>query len=315
MRVDAIEVEGLRHAPAWSARDLSRTVALPAAPVGTAIADALAFLAAALDPARSVDLLRRIGVVGEAVELGCDERGMPDQVTGLDPHETAAIVAADGSRRLMIRVRLALDPPLYGKLREESARDPRVALALAGDPAITVRVGWLFTTDHTTASVAVHDLKVGEVEFPMGRNERPRWADGVLRSIGQRVAVSRPDAGPTERAARLLQATLAEDGAVRSRASRAVEALAGPPFGLGRLELVGAPSAPRVCFGPELVRARQLRGRASRALSLVEAALIEAPDVLIVPDEVDADHASWLASLTEGDQATLEQVFHLEGRG
>ena len=44
MRIDALHIEGLRHAPDWTADDLGRRVSLPPAPRGIAVADAIAQL-------------------------------------------------------------------------------------------------------------------------------------------------------------------------------------------------------------------------------------------------------------------------------
>src|SRR5690606_28615667 len=88
---------------------------------------------------------------------------------------------------------------------------------------------------------------------------------------------------------------------------RLSRALAEPPFGCGALELVN-PSRPSAAFGEELRRARQLGPAAARALRLVAAALLDAPDVLVLDEPVAPPVREWLRARTDGPDATLEQV-------
>lgn len=309
MRIDALHIEGLRHAPDWTAEDLGRRVDLPVAPAGIAVADALALLAAGLDAERTESILARAGLAGKELEALLDDREMPEQVSGLLPAEVEALLDPEGGRRVVISAKLALDPPLFGQLREESMRDPRMLSALGEDPTVSLKVGWLFTHDFETTSVGILELKVASSPFPTGRNERPRWMDGLLRSIGTRIGGVGARGGASRLGEVLLNAALSADPSVRTRYARLVQTLAGPPFDLGRLELVGR--SPMPCFGPDLVRARQMGPRSVRALRVASAALVDAPDVLVVEDGVAARWGGWLESLTHGDDATLEQVFLL----
>ena len=72
------------------------------------------------------------------------------------------------------------------------------------------------------------------------------------------------------------------------------------------------------CFGPYLRRARQFGPAAEEALQLVYAAFLVAPDVLIVeaPGALQSDQQKtieWLEQRTQGNDATLEQVFIVPG--
>ncbi len=316
MRIEALRIEGLRHASDWSQDDLGEAVALPAAPAGIAVADGIALLAAALDPRRTEAILDRCALGGPELELYPDDHGMPEQVGGLNAAEVEALLHPEGGRRAVITARLALDPPLFGQLREESMRDPRMLAALGAEPVLTIKVGWLFTADHSATSVSVLDVKVADTTFPTGRSERPRWMDGLLRSVGRRLGGVGARDDLARVGARLLAASLSPKASVRASFARLSEALEGPPFALGRLELVRAGAdAATPCFGPELVRARQLGPRALRALRVAEAALVEAPDVLVGEDDAASGWTEWLTALTTGERATLEQVFWLPSDG
>ena len=311
MRIEGLAIEGLRHAPGWTWDGLGASVALPAPPVGIAISDGLALVVAALDASRADGILEKRGLRGPEAELLLDDHGMPEQVVGLDPIEVEALLDPSAGRKVVVQLDIALDPPLFGQLREESMRDPRMLAALGEDPTVQIRVGWLFSADHSAASIGVLELKVADTAFPTGRNERARWIDPLLKGLGTRIGHVGRTRSTTEVTARLLQASLSPDPALRARYARLREAMALAPFDLGRLELVGQPDALQPCFGEDLVRVRQLGPRALRALRVASAALLDAPDVLVVEDGAAAPWSDWLEGLTEGDDATLEQVFWL----
>lgn len=311
MRLQALALEGLRHAADWSIDSLDVTATLPPAPVGIAVADGIALLAAALDPSRTEGILDRAGLVGPDLELLLDERNLPEQVSGLEAPEVEALLDPEGGRRVVVEATVDLDPPLFGQLREESMRDPRMLAALGASPTVTVKVGWLFTADHATASVGVLEVKVADTPFPTGRAERPRWMDSLLRGIGQRLGGVGARSAVQELGMQLVEASLSPDPLLRARFRRLCDAMAEAPFGLGRLELVGQDDGVMPCFGPALTRARQLGPRAVRALRLAAAALLDAPDVLVVEDDVAEPWIPWLTALTVGDDATLEQVLWL----
>lgn len=311
MRLEALALEGLRHAADWSTTELEVSSALPPAPVGIAVADGIALLAAALDARRTEVILDRAGLVGPELDLLLDERNLPEQVSGLEPAEVAALLDPESGRRVVAEATVVLDPPLFGQLREESMRDPRMLAALGASPTVTVKVGWLFTADHGTASIGVLEVKVADTPFPTGRAERPRWMDSLLVGIGRRLGGVGARTGVDSLGMQLVEASLSPEPHLRARFHRLCEAMAEPPFGFGRLELVGQDDGVMPCFGPELTRARQLGPRTIRALRVATAALLDAPDVLVVEDDVAEPWIPWLTSLTQGDDATLEQVLWL----
>jgi hypothetical protein len=228
------------------------------------------------------------------------------------------MLPVDGSRQITTTIGFELDPPLFGRLRQQAVRDPRLVTALSESPRATVKVGWLFTNDLLTASIAVLALAVGETPFPLTGTDRPPWLSGFLRDVGARFGrVSWGDT-PGVVARRLLLAALSPDPDRRAKFRQLADALERPPFVLGHLELVRVGEQVEACFGPGLHRARQYGPAAAEALRLVEAVILEAPDVLVVeapgiaqgtPDEV----RGWLSEHASGERATLEQVLVVPG--
>jgi len=312
MLIDALEIQGLRMADGWSHTDLAARVDLAAPPEGVVVADAISLVEAVLDASRFLEVAARLGLLGAEPELFFDDADFVEQAVDLDVGGVDALLADAGNRRITVTVTVKLDPPLFGRLREESRRDPRVMTALGQNPTLKLKVGWLFSMSRLAVSVGVLDVRVGDTPFALNKSERPTWMNGMLRAIGSRlgrVDWSEPVEGVTQR---LQRASLSPDPEERLGYSRAAAALAGPPFDLGRLELIGMGESVQAAFGPELVRARRLGPAAARALRLVDAALHRAPDVLIVEDATAAE-AEWLVTCIEGEGATLEQVWILGG--
>ncbi|TNE90048.1 MAG: hypothetical protein EP330_09475 [Deltaproteobacteria bacterium] len=316
MLVTGVRVAGLRDADGFVKTDLESRVELPAGPEGVAVADALELFAAGLDATRIRPMLARLGIAHGEIEI-VEEDGLPVQASWDHGIGVRALLAGDAARRLTVWVEVAPDPPLFGQLRELAVREPRLVAALGNSPRLGIKVGWLFTKDLTTASIAVLELKVGDLAFPASGPERPKWAPRMLRELGTRFCRIERKPEP-ELAARLLAASLSPDPDERDNFRRAASALADKPFNLGALELVQVEDEIWPCFGPHLRRSRQYGPAAEEALRLVDAAFLVAPDVLIVeaagalqndPSEV----VEWLVGRTEGNNATLEQVFLVPG--
>ena len=310
MLIDAVEIQGLRMANDWSQAGLAAPVALPAAPQGVAVADALSMVEAVLNPDRFVAVAQGLGLLKPEHEIFLDDAHFVEQAVALDIQGVDAMLADAGNRRVTVSITIKLDPPLYGRLREESHKDPRVMTALGQDGTLTLKVGWLFSMSREAVSLGVLEARVGDTAFALNKSDRPSWMNGMLRAIGERLGRmdwAEPVAAVTQR---LQRASVSADPNQRAGFGRAAVALAEPPFSLGRLELSGLGADVVAAFGPDLVRARSLGPAASRALRLVESALLRAPDVLVVEDATAAE-ADWLMTCLEGDNATLEQVWIL----
>lgn len=304
---------GLRSADPWEADDLEPVVDLPAPPAGIAVADALCLARVPLDAERAQEVLEQLDLLTPGAELHHDEHGAVEQIVGLEPSALGSLLSGQGERKAFTSMALSLDPVLYGRLREESLRDPRVVTALGQDPTLGIKVGWLFSRDLTAASITVLDVRVGEVSFSVNTKERPSWMTGLLQAVGKRFARPDPEGSPRRLAEKLLAASLSADVAERAGWRRLAEAMAQPPFELGRVELVQAGDRVVIGLGEELRRLRQLGPRALSALRLAVVALLDAPDVLIVDEPVEQPVRDWLIGLTTGEGATLEQVLFVGG--
>ena len=316
MYVTSVHVQGFRNAEDFEATDLGRIVDLPAGPPGIAVADALLAFAGSLHPDRIGPVLTQLGLV-EGPPVVLVEDGLPIQVTLAEGFGVPSLLPPDGSRNLRVTVEVKLDPPLFGKLRQLAVRDPRLVTALGEGARIKIKVGWLFTTDHTVLSIALLGVSVGDTAFPIIGSERPVWLVELLHDIGSRFGRVKPASAATV-VSRLLDAALSQDPERRSRYSRLAEALASPPFSLGRLEIVRSGNRLEPCFGTGLLRARQFGSAADEALVLTEAVLLDSPDVLIIeaPGIANRDPAAvrgWLSAHADGDRATLEQVVFAAG--
>jgi hypothetical protein len=319
MYLTSLHIQGLRGAEDFSATGLEQVASLPKGPFGVAAADGLDLLAGALNGKRLPGLLADLGLIREPADASIlEEDGFPRQVTFREPHGVAALLPVDGSRQVTASAVFQLDPPLFGRLRQHAVRDPRLVSALSEAPRATLKVGWLFTNDLVTASVAPLGIAVGETPFPLTGSDRPPWLSGFLRDVGLRFGrVSWKD-DPATVARRLLAAALSPDPERRAKFRRVAEVLEKPPFLLGHLELVQVGDQVEACFGPSLHRARQFGPAAAEALRLVEAVVLEGPDVLVVeapgvaqvsPEQV----RGWLAEHASGERATLEQVLLVPG--
>jgi hypothetical protein len=319
MYLSAIRIQGLRGAEEFTATNLDTRVMLPEGPSGVAVADGLLLFAAALDRARCRAFLGNLGFADseDALEV-IEDSGFPTQISGIAGHAVAALLPPDGRRQVAIALDLVLDPPLYGQLRQEAVRDPRLVAALGSGARATIKVGWLFTNDLATASASVLAVSFGEASFPGTGAERPAWLGRLLAEVGRRFSRVGTDEPPHSVAARWFDRALSPDSAARARVRRAAEVLAAAPFALGNLEFVRVGQGVEARFGAELSRARQFGPSAAEAMRLVDGAIVDAPDVLVVEAPGIAQRSpeavvAWLEAQATGADATLEQVIVVPG--
>ena len=306
MFVTRIEADGLRHAPRLSGLD--RTPSLPAPPAAVAVADALRLFTVAVDPSRATSL-RPLGWVGASTEpLHDDDTQRVDMLLGLLPGAVRRSLEPD-VRSVAVDVSMAPDPPLYGRLREHAVRDPRLVTALGQEAELHVKAGWLLTSDRASASPDLLGARMGDVSFPLAGKERPAWLLPLLVDLVARIAVVDPDEPLGAVTDRLFAAAISHRSEPRRAWARAAAALSAPPFDLPTPEWVTVDDGLTLAFGEHLLAPRQLGRRAAEAVRLVEATIVRAPDVLVVPMELPDDVVAWLHAHTDGDEATLEQVF------
>lgn len=301
MYVTRLATEGLRHAPP-ALSDLERVVELPDPPARQAISDALTLLIGGLSP--SATSITSLGWSGTVTH---DDDGDP-QWTDLDATAVGAMVR-DDVRAVSIDARLRLDPPLYGRLRSEAARDPRVATALGQEPTVSVKVGWLLNADRTAVVPSLLGVRVGEVPFETTGRERPPWLPEIVQTVAGRFGSTDPFEPVAAFEQTVRAALLSPQPEVREGFQAWVRAVSAPPFSLPAPSVVEVGGRPHLVFGAELLRARQLGREAVDVARVCYAALVGRPDVLVVPEAVSAPLRGWLASLPEAEGAPIEQVW------
>ncbi|TVQ90423.1 MAG: hypothetical protein EA397_12615 [Deltaproteobacteria bacterium] len=313
MYVTSLRTDGLRFAHDAAVDLPSRLVHLADGPANLALFDALELFRAACEAEHLESALSRLDVVDPFEDLEVSaEHGLPEQIS-FAHGDAESLLRPDGTRTIKVRVDLALDPLLYGTLREQALRDPRLVTAL-GDATASITVGWVFTNDLHTASIARLQVRIGDVSFPSAGNERPRWLAPWLRDIAGRFRrITSDDLDVV--AERLLEAAFSSDPVMRQRYHTLRQALEAPPFNLGRLELVHLRGVVTPCFGPELVRPRLVGRRGAELLQIATAVLLDQPDVLLIEriDPADAPLLAWLEAATQGEDAVLEQVLIAQG--
>jgi hypothetical protein len=310
MYLTGLHIEGFRGAEQWSHEGSSRLIALPKGRIGCAIADAISLFGAGFGGTGLLALAQRLGWAGpETTVVG---QGSDAELQGLRAPAVAAVVTP-GARTVTIEGVLALDPPLFGQLREHAARDPRMVTALGQKPSVRIKVGWLFSKDRTNAHASVLFLRVGDVAFELAGKDRPMWVPELLTDVGRRFARTDPFEGPAEVAKRWVEATISPDPIVRQGLNKAITSLRAEPFGLpapGLLQSGASHGDIEVVFGEELSRVRQLGRFAHDALRITYAAYVLRPDVLVVDELISAELKDWFLALTEADDAPVEQIWH-----
>lgn len=309
MRVVKLSVEGVVGAVKAQLATTESVVHLPAGPEGAVLADGLCLLVAAAGPEAARAVAVDLGLsppeeaerVGESVELRWER-----------PGAGASLVSPASGRRVTVEAEMVPDPVLYRLLREHATAEPRLLSALAEDPEVVVKVGWLWTPDLAAASVAVLGLRVGDVAFSTVGADRPSWLPRLLRELRAKVVRVDPARTAGQVAARLAHDAWSADPETRGRVKQARAACDHEGFELGALEPVREEAGFEAAFGDGLVRARRFGPFADEVARIVEAAWLDQPDVLVadVREGPRGDAlVAWLTARIEGPTATLEQVW------
>ena len=108
---------------------------------------------------------------------------------------------------------------------------------------------------------------------------------------------------------RLLDALLSPDPDVREGHAAFTAALQQAPLDLPSPGLARIGNATSLVFGPSLRRLRDFGRPTWDAVRVLEAALIQRLNVLVIDDDLDGATVEWLASLPEQDASPVEQVW------
>ncbi len=181
MLISSLRVRGFRDLTSFEANNLGRIVTLSGSPPAvTALGDGLELALGVLDPGRLQRLFRRWRL-GDEVELLTD--GPTVAQASWPEGEHLRPLLAEGRT---VRVDLAIepDPPLFRRLREQAARDPRLAPALASGGVLHLSVGALFARSLDAVALSIDRFAVGDVV--LSRAEGGRFVEQTLASLGAR---------------------------------------------------------------------------------------------------------------------------------
>lgn len=298
MYVTQVEVVGLGGLPRLEV-PMERFMRLDGTPRAlTALADALTLAFAAWDAGVLRALLERWGCVNVAIEgKEAPEAAQWERGTGLQ-----ALLDPQGDGLLTVALRIQLDPPQYGRLRKEAARDPRLVDALSDGAMLTLRIGARFSPGFDAVAIDQIGFVVGDVAFPGSGPDRPAWMSPFLAGLsGRFVRGTVPPSAWTAAAG-----SYRRESQVALR--RALRALAGPPFSLG--DALVAADGPAFLHEDGVVPLALLGDDVARRVGAVGAVHLSGAEVFLLeypPNGLE----DWLASQAESDGSPLEQVLLL----
>lgn len=303
MYIRAIELQGFRDLPDFSARELDRVVTVKGpGPHATALGDALDLFFSSLSGPGLVSWMRRTELLGpdEAPDLVGEPH--PEQVSWLDRLAAGAQVR-EGERDRRVTVEFELDPVLFRLISDNAGREPRLLTALGGGASIRIGMGYLLAGSMDAMAINLAGFEVGGERFPTAESDRPPWMRQVLKALMGRFRRAGP-ASAEGLARRVMERSLSRGG---HAAFLAWQQLLRPHLGLVRPAL--GPGGLPILLADDLPLRRLGPGALARA-SLAADAWLHECDVLWV-DEGEA----WVDGAVEGAQSPVEQVFRVDPAG
>ena len=147
MFITAVSVRGFADLALFELQDLGRRVELRGPdPASTALGDAIELAFAALSEDALARLLSRWGLLGPGEEAEINGENFPDQATWSDGQAARYLLPPGPERHIQVEIEIEPDPILYGELRAESAREPRLVIGLSEGGRLTLGVGALFAS-------------------------------------------------------------------------------------------------------------------------------------------------------------------------
>ena len=304
MYVRSLRILGLADLPEFHASDLGRRVSIQGpSRQSTAVGDGLSLLFAALSEDGLQQLLLRWGLIQARADAEVEVEGTPIQAMWPDRRLAESLVSDHTHRKVEVEAELALDPPLCTELRRHAAREPRLAVSLGADQTVTIRVSAFFGQSWDVISISVQSIVIGGERFATTSAERAGWLNWLLVEIGRRfishdettqhaevalacmISAKEGDHQAYQRWAQLMNARYPQSRVAKHGDSGA---------------LFLAEDRPLSRWGPEAIRTAQ---------QLTSASLCGA-DIMWIGEE-----GQGLPSLTEGDDASLEQIWTVSRTG
>lgn len=302
MYVTHVEATGFGGLPTL-AFELDRVARFDGPPRAlTALADALMLAFAAWDH----DTLRGLLARWHCEEVEVDGDGLPEAARWARAPGLASVLAPDHDGLLTVAITVSLDPPLYGRLRAQAARDPRLVDALAVGSAVTLRVGARFSPALDALAVDALGFQVGGESYAIAGADRPAWMTPFLRTLAGRF-----HRGPLP--ARRWGAAAASDRAADQHAlRRAQAALRGPPLRLGTTVVL--PDGPARLEPDAVVPVHRLGVRVENEVGIIGAVHLSGAEILLLEDP-PRRWSRWLEEQALADGSPLEQIVLLNAPG
>lgn len=298
MYVTAIEVHGLRDLPRFSASGLDRVVRVRGpSPAATALGDAMELFFGALSGARLVRMLRRVELLQPGEDPEVIGEPHPVQASWRD-RKAAEVQVVQGERSRTVTLELELDPPLFRRLSDQAAREPRLVSALGAGGAVRISVGALLATSMDAMALTITGFSVGGERFPTAETERPAWMKGFLAALADRF--NRAEPYDDDLPQRVMASMLSRDGYDEflgwQRSLQADYGRVRPALGPGGKPALVADDLPLRRYGPA----------ALARVALAADAWLHPCDLLWVDQD-----APWIEDAVEGEDSPLEQVFRV----
>ncbi len=304
MLIRRIGVEGMAGLAPTRLDQLGRVVRISGPPrARQALLDALRL---ALGAWSQEGCHQAFAALGCPVEL--EGSGLPGEIHLLRPELIAPLLDPEGDRTLRIDLELELDPPQFGRLRDQAVRHPELVDALSGGARLSLGLGWVFTQDHSVAAFTVHRPRLGELDLDLNGG----WLPAFLTGLAGRGVVADGELD--------LESLAAADRSGDPERRRALSALRAallkPPLSLGALRLVEAGDQRWLALGDDLVPLRALGNGAEAELALAAAVFLDPAEILVADRPgVGSDRPralrSWLARQAEDQGSPLEQLWML----
>lgn len=304
MYVHGLSITGLSDLPSVTLTDLGRRVSVKGpSPAAMAIGDGLALAFSALSSTALQQLLCHWGLTppGSSAEIDADP--LPTQAVWEDRTLAKRIVSDPRTRKIQVKVTLALDPPLFSDLRALAPREPRLGLALGSGPMVTLEVSAFFAASWDAISLSIQSFSLGEERFPSHGPERPTWLTLFLKKLGERFWMHDANEQTAKRALEMMLSREAEPYERYCAWQHSLSSDFGcvrPAYGVENTPILLADNRPMSRFG--------MFGK--NRVQLASSIFLSNTDVLWLETE-----GGWADAFIEGDGSPLEQLWTVSPTG
>jgi hypothetical protein len=304
MYIRSLTIQGLADLPRLSLENLERRVCIKGPSLAaTAVGDGVALAFSALSERALRQLLSRWGLTGPAEEPDIAVEGTPIQATWSDRQLAQGIVADHTKRKIQVRVEILLDPLLCAELREHSAREPRLALALGEEHSLDLEVSAFFGASWDVLSISIQSVVISGERYPTSGAERAPWMSRLLHTLGERFVSHDESLNHAELALHCLTSPRSD---LHEQYTRWVEMMSAD-FGLVRVAhgahgtaIFMANNRPLARHGADAIY--QARWAVSAAMS--------GADIMWM-----GSHNARADQLVDGDASPLEQLWTIQADG